>query len=206
MASSGNVRQPLRIDTPSYPDVANRDLPTGGSRQTLIEALQKYTDECIPDNLMVQNNLSEDDRLQPVLHRPQNTCYRNAALAALFNIAPFVNFLHRMDSHSTPRLIVFTLLRELHDSFRKGGIGSTKPYRQRVDEFWRQINDDSEQSWQQFCASRGETSDTDAEEVAAEDYTESISMHDSAEFVSWLFRRLEEVELQVPVMDDIANT
>lgn len=91
---------PLQVQVPNYPSQIGRDLPTArdlpfdfSDHEDLLEVLLipafKSGDE------WTRETIRADDRLVPFAPFPENSCYRNAALAALLNLQPFENFLHQ---------------------------------------------------------------------------------------------------------------
>lgn len=91
---------PLQVQVPNYPSQIDRDLPT--ARDVPFD-LSDHEDLgivlLIPafegGDEWTRETIRADDRLVPFPHFPTNSCYRNAALAALLNLQPFVNFLER---------------------------------------------------------------------------------------------------------------
>lgn len=91
---------PLQIQIPSYPAQIGRDLPTAqdppfdfSGDDNLFTILQIPAFES--DDEWTREDIGAEDRLLPFPRIPVNTCYRNAALAALMNLPPFINFLQR---------------------------------------------------------------------------------------------------------------
>ncbi|KAH8205341.1 hypothetical protein TruAng_000420 [Truncatella angustata] len=175
-----------RIEIPAYPHVLYHDIPTTGGRLPFFDNPEGKlyhpvaADAKPPTAAEVVNTFDYNAPLMPVPHIPANSCYRNATLAALFNLAPFVNFL---ENHDLPR--VFVELRELSESFRNIHRDDHFPrmtlYFQRIATFWNRIGtlpDGSDGPWHTRMKVRGhrvDTTDKKAQQVTKEYSTEDCN-------------------------------
>lgn len=189
-------RRILRIETCTYGNFKDHEIPTAGPRlkelfpsEELGNNWPLLADNSPPTPVDVQDNLDHQAVLWPVLHNPPNTCYRNAALAGLFNLAPFVNYLA---SQGLPP--IFRDMLNLCWSFRNVDMVSPAErlslYQQRVDAFWATINNGPNAStWMDWCQKPGNA-------VKGRKLTGTVQkqylLEDSVEFLSWLFAKMEE--------------
>lgn len=100
LTSMAAQTDPLQIQIPSYPGQISRDLPTAqdppldfSDDGDLVTVLTIPAFENNDD--WTRDGIGADDRILPFPRIPANTCYRNAALAALMNLPPFISFLQR---------------------------------------------------------------------------------------------------------------
>ncbi|KAF3026422.1 hypothetical protein E8E14_011100 [Neopestalotiopsis sp. 37M] len=168
MAGSKKKVDAIRI---TYPKALNHDLPTpdkNRQRQTFqrIPGIEKRV---VPLEIFNRDAFEPDQRLQAIPHVPANTCYRNAMLAALFNVAPFVNYINTVgnavygseqalskDALQQPeKFIIFKYLADLHQEFRHGGTS----LRDHATRFWNYLRkvpgaypkntDESNDTWEE---------------------------------------------------------
>ncbi|KAJ4416640.1 hypothetical protein N0V82_006650 [Gnomoniopsis sp. IMI 355080] len=94
---------PLQLQVPVYPNRVDQDLPT--SRELPFD-FTEYQDLAIllqiprfnSDDGWIKDTTRADDNFRPFVHSPPNSCYRNAALVALMNLPPFMNFLRKVSN------------------------------------------------------------------------------------------------------------
>lgn len=143
MASQNSQTRPPSIQTPGYPVQDGHDLPTGVALADVDDNLQAILQ--LPpfgnDNALFRETINSGDQLLPLPHKPKNTCYRNSALAALFNVSPFLNFLDEVAQQSNERNSVLNSLKLLADTFRGTERGESIRTRRRrlgteMNSFW----------------------------------------------------------------------
>jgi hypothetical protein len=144
MASSSTSKgkgKSLRIETPSYPTIDGFDLPTDGSTDAGDQ--QDALDAAVADEL-VADTTEADSRLINMPHLPMNTCYRNAAVAALLNIAPFVNYIQQVATEDNADNGLAWSLASLAAVFRNvaGDVGAARNAKllRRMSTFWTRLN------------------------------------------------------------------
>lgn len=184
---------PIQIVTQEYPQNAGYNLPT--------DALPRDPGRFIIEESLtpgayapyLQSTLQANDHVIPLPHEPRNTCYRNAGLAALFNLQPFVNFVHQATLSTDD---IGTTLPNLHgmiQAFRNNITGGTSQQSQLKDAtktFWKVF----QKPWDEHCKnSNGE--EFDAPRPAKGRVKKSNSMEDSVDFLSFLFESVEDDDL-----------
>lgn len=210
----------LSIAVPRYPSSAgSRDLPTGERIPPNDDAGDPYNIAAtrIPDAAFVQNNLDHNVKLEAIPHWPSFTCYRNASLAALFNVAPFINFLERVSRQRRIPNDMYRQLLNVCDLFRnKHGIGSREreiQYKDAVIDFWNSLDKESSlmnstrtiRSWQAYCGDDKQSlprSQQNLQELTAEKKKKRRHrVHDSNEFIIYLLERFIYGELDKEMVD-----
>jgi hypothetical protein len=145
MAGSKKKVDAIRI---TYPKAPNHDLPTPDKnrQRQAFQRIPGIEKRVVPLEIFNRDAFEPDQRLQAIPHVPANTCYRNAMLAALFNVAPFVNYINTVsngvygseqalskDALQQPeKFIIFKYLADLHQEFRHGGTS----LRDHATRFW----------------------------------------------------------------------
>ncbi|KAI0127070.1 hypothetical protein BJ170DRAFT_695448 [Xylariales sp. AK1849] len=197
---------PIQIEKPTYPHEPGRDLPTGGRQEPGTQAdLPSF----VPSNTYSTGYIDANtaSALIPLPHDPANTCYRNAAIVALLNILPFINYLRAVDVVRTDTNILFTHLFELSREFRNEAQRPAKQRVERVDtaikKFWEVFTqvtpDDTLKSWADFCPpmENGPKGPKGNKKAPQKD----SPTHDSGELIMYLFDRLEKFAIDPGQMD-----
>lgn len=207
--NNGQNLVPIRISIPSYPIAPGRDLPTAGLLPVMTDHDHIFAGAWAPDAQMTQNGLDHDADLAFVPHVPAATCYRNASLAALFNLAPFINFLDRVNKQRRLEPNLYQQLAKLHSSFRNlDNFDDARErqlhYNQRVATFWQMLNQDptilnydhdgSNRSWRAYHQNIGVGSRTPGGQ-------NERGVQDSNEFIIYLLERLIFGELDGRMVD-----
>jgi hypothetical protein len=192
---------PLQIAAPEYTKDLGRDLPTDNTipRNTGAAALEESL--TVGDNYL-SSNLNGTDLVIALPHEPINTCYRNAALAALCNLQPFVNFVWEyiaanpdppgtaLGNQSTFAILLYmiTEFRNWADRTDDSGPNSQRWHlRQATLAFWKR----KKAAWDKFCA----TGAVRVKRGAKMGEARENSMHDSCEFLAWLLDSFTTDEL-----------
>lgn len=87
---------PTQIQAPGLLEEDGHDLPISSARPAdTHDTLQAVLESAPlgPGNFLVRERVSENDRLCPMYSDHENRTYFGAALMALFNVSPFLNFL-----------------------------------------------------------------------------------------------------------------
>ncbi|KAK9772882.1 hypothetical protein SCAR479_10392 [Seiridium cardinale] len=215
MSSAPRPRRPPKlIDTPRYPLVPDDGLPTNGAR-----TLAKYSllaDGWVPDANVFAEKLNPNDDLEALPHIPLNTCYRNALIAALLNVAPFLNFCRRVERQSTPRTAMYERLMQVFEAYRNR-FGRTSGRRttdlaRTTAAFWDQLDNQRppgdnkaewsvEWSWGEYCQNTGNNVKSGSKGAGGKDN----DMHDTNELLNYLFDRLVYAELDIGMEDKTSS-
>lgn len=136
--SNGKGKGLPQIETPSYPAFVGSNLPTGGDTDPGGE--QDAFDAVVPDAL-VADTMKPESVLISMPHLPANTCYRNSAVAALLNIAPFVNYVQSVAAEKNRENPLAQSLAGLADVFRDVDMDSEtarlSKLNKRMSVFWK---------------------------------------------------------------------
>lgn len=181
---------PLTIQVLKYPEKPDRDLPTASLVSKNEEQLNVLLDTVTFDKAdsLYEESIDPKDSLIPLSHIPAQTCYRNSALSALFNISPFLNFLNQVAQSWDARNVILKSLHGLADVSRHRTVTeSTTARRRRLEDslktFWDEMtgNDPMGNNYRDTASS------------TSWDPTEAAN--DPSEFISELFDRIVTSDL-----------
>lgn len=180
---------PLTVQVLDYPQRANRDLPTGPLAGRIIDAGLHFTYAITfgADDPFIQD-VEPSDQVMALLHRPANTCYRNAALSAVFNLAPFLNFLDQVAIVPNSRNVLLSSLGDMAQVVRRSL--PREPRRNRQTRLSRPL----ESFWDHFTTDVPRRNDY-REPSSLHPWAQNEDMQDPAEFIWTLFDRIATSDL-----------
>ncbi|KAI1881055.1 hypothetical protein JX265_001295 [Neoarthrinium moseri] len=193
------AKTPARLDLVTLPIEDGHDLPTDEQPEDvdMVAELDPGSYEFLNHRAFV----ASDHIRRALPWVPQNACYRNAALSAIFNTAPFVNFLNLIAALNDPQNditgvsargsnVMFQDLWRLHHVFRDLSPRSDPEVRNSLTgpimNLWRQL-------WNQRPRAQPGGVGTWQQRIAAHDET---AISDPGEFLSYLLDRLCFGELE----------
>jgi hypothetical protein len=204
---------PARIERVDYLHDEGYDLPTGGDTRAALE-IERITLPMTlpPSRLYTDSRISSKDSIRRALpHVPGNTCYRNSALAAVFNVSPFLNFIDSCVQADAAKTPMIKELQSLGRIFRNADndaedVRSVK-LTKGMATVWDRLNTDPPpsskgtgmeltQPWGAYCTTVGMEIKPTGQEIQ-----KTSDMEDSVEFLNYLFQRLMCCELK-PFADD----
>lgn len=140
---------PRSLQIAVYPNQPGEDFPTAqfntgdlrlGAQLAQLRAMPPLEE----DSPYLQNATPATDVPAILNYNVDNICFRNAALTALFNLSPFLNFLSQVAEAPDPGNRLLTRLQALAVGSRRneGGLGAA-PRRRQVDgllqAFWQDL-------------------------------------------------------------------
>ncbi|KAI1880284.1 hypothetical protein JX265_001905 [Neoarthrinium moseri] len=194
--SRGRRLAPIRVEAPYYPHYERWDLPTTGALNAGIEEVVRTTP---PEKSLLVEAISSDTDLFPFNNDPPATCYRNAALVALFNISPFVNIIRAINDRKGGNNGIFAHLVAICNPFLEGDTpDNIQPH---LNTFWDNLLDTGYtdqngvgvRSWREYSGTPADGDDSDgaAEPQTISPTAKTSIMHDSTDLMWYLLDRLQ---------------